>query len=172
MLSRLLGLFKRRPGADFDAPLSPEAGQFLAAASDEFNRKQEALQNTWNFGSAAQWGYDQLSGVLRLTFADGSRLEAEGQVLGSYCPGDGKWEWAWNNPNVDRKVAKDSHKVRELGDRLQISYLQLGTIPLPEPKMVSYLCAIGIKATNSIGVYQGEAGPIQVFILLKRPRRV
>jgi hypothetical protein len=172
MFSRLLGFFKRTPEADFDAPLSPEADQFLAAATEEFNRKQKALQNTWNFGSAVQWGYDQLSGVLRLSFPDGSQFEAEGQCLGSYCPGDGTWEWAWDNPNVDGKVAKDSHKVRELGDRLQISYLRIGTIPLPEPRMVSYLCAIGIKATNSIGVYQGEAGPIQVFIMLKRPRRV
>ena len=166
----MFGRKKRKPNIALDAPLSPEADQFLAEATVEFNTKQEALSRDWRFGKSKEWGYDQESGIFRMHFADGSQFNADGQILGSYCAGDSSWEWAWNNPNIDAPVAKDSHAVKALGERLGIEYLTAGMIPIPGEAFVSYLCAIGIKATESIGVYRGDAGPIDVLITLKRPR--
>src|SRR5204863_6511 len=115
--------------------------------------------------------YDQHTGVLKLDFPDGAPFEADGQILGSYSPSAKTWEYAWNNPHVDPKVARDSHSVKKLGDRLGIPYMQLGAFPLPGPEIVSYLCAIGLKATDSFGIYEGEAGPVVVMIMLKNPRK-
>lgn len=155
---------------DFDAPLSPEADKFLSEATAEFNIKQAALHSDWRFDSYKQWGYDQFSGVLKLDFEDGAQFCADGQILGSYIPSELSWEWAWNNPNVEAAMKKDSLLVKQAGERLGISYLVTGMVPAPTEEIVSFLCAIGIKATNSIGVFRGEAGSVAVMIALKNPK--
>jgi hypothetical protein len=109
--------------------------------------------------------------VLELKLADGTRVLADGQILGSYSPRDGSWEWAWNNPNVEAGVARASHKVKELGKRLNIAYLVRGKGNMPGGVLVSYLCAIGVKATESDGVFKGNAGPIEVHLLVTNLRR-
>ena len=45
-----------------------------------------------------------------------------------------------------------------------------GMVPAPNEEFVSYLCAIGLKATDSMGVFRGKAGPIAVMLTLKNPR--
>ena len=152
------------------APLSPEADKYLGEATAEFNTKQEALRREWRFDTYKNWGYDQFSGILRLDFADGAQFNADGQILGSYAAGNHSWEWAWNNPHVETAMTRDSQMVKEAGKRLGISYLVTGMVPAPNEEFVSYLCAIGLKATNSIGVFRGKAGPIAVMIILKNPR--
>jgi hypothetical protein len=150
--------------------LSPEADRFLAQATAEFNKKQAAMERDWKVDSHKQWGFDQTTGVLKLEFADGAELHADGQILGSYSAGDGSWEWAWHNPNSLRAISRDSRKVREAGKKYDIAYLQAGVLPVPNQEYVAYLCAIGLKATGSIGIYCGKAGPIDVYIMLKNPR--
>src|SRR5258707_8246312 len=140
---------KSDPKIDFDAPLSPEADKFLAEATAEFNTRQEAFRRDWRFDSQKQWGYDQVSGILKLDFADGAEFQADGQILGSYSASGGSWEWAWNNPNVETTMARDSKEAKQVGERLGISYLQAARVPMPSEKFVSYLCAIGVKATDS-----------------------
>lgn len=161
---------KANPASELDAPLSPEADKFLAEATEEFNAKQEALTRDWHFDDFKQWGFDQLNGVFRLEFEDGTEFQADGQILGSYSATNKSWEWAWHNPYVDPSIARDSKTVKELGERLGLSYTATGMIPVPGDEFVSYLCAIGVKATGSLGVFRGAAGPIEVMILLKNPR--
>jgi len=159
-----------KPASDLAAPLSPEADKFLAEATEEFNAKQEALDRDWHFDDYKQWGFDQLSAVFRLEFADGTEFQADGQILGSYSAANRSWEWAWHNPYVNPSIARDSKAVKELGERLGLSYTAAGMIPVPAEEFVSYLCAIGLKATGSFGLFRGTAGPIDVIILLKNPR--
>jgi hypothetical protein len=161
---------KTEPKIDLDAPLSPEADKFLGTATEEFNVKQEALRRDWRFDSYKQWAYDQFGGVLKLDFKDGAQFLADRQILGSYAAGSHSWEWAWNNPHVEDSMKRDSQLVKQLGERLDIEYLVAGMVPVPAETFVSYLCAIGIKATDSIGVFRGKAGPIDVLIMLKNPR--
>lgn len=166
----MLSIFKRKKTREIGA-LSPEADAFLAAATTEFNEKQALLSSQWGFDRCAQWGFDQYTGVLELTSADGSRVIADAQILGSHSSRDGSWEWAWNNPNVEPGVARASHAVKALGSRFGIPYLVQGIIPADQPMFVSYLCAIGIKATDSDGIFQGPAGPINVCLLVSNLRR-
>jgi len=152
--------------------LSPEAEKFLRTACAEFNVKQNQLREEWRFGECEQWGYEQDTGVFQLDFADGSKLLADGQIAGSYDPGEETWEWAWNNPNVDESVARDSQLLRELGDDFDLDYLRTGIVPTPGGPFPVFLAAIGVKATNSIGVDPGDTGDVIAFILLKNPKWV
>ncbi len=152
--------------------LSPEADQFLASATEEFNQRQKAMSEEWHFDSYKQWGFDQLSGTFRIEFENGRQLHADGQILGSYSATGNSWEWGWHNPYVDPAIARDSKLVKETGERLGLEYATTGMVPVPDEEFVSFLCAIGLKATGSIGVFRGSAGPIDVMILLKNPRWV
>jgi len=159
---------KKQAEPDFDAPLSPEADKFLADACAEYDPKSDALlQGEWRLSSSAGWGFDDSTGIVQVEFADCSRWQAAGQILGSYSSDDQTWEWAWNSPHVDESLSRDSRAVRELGDRLGIAYLQLPGFPVPDTKFVDYLCGIAIKATDSAGVMEAESGPVVVFIMLK-----
>lgn len=93
-------------------------------------------------------------------------------MLGSYQASDHTWEWAWNNPHVERAVARDSALVREAGTRFSIPYLQAGKTPMPTPDGVRYFASIGVKAAGSEGAYIGSAGSLEVVILLKQLRWV
>lgn len=154
-----------------DAKLSPEADQWLAHALAEFNAKQDALKSEWGFGTFESWAFDQPTKTFALHFADGTQFEADGQILGTYCPGDASWEWAWNNPNIDAAVAVPGDALKELGQRLGISYLTSGIVPAPNRELANYLCAVGVKATGALGVYLGGDGPVEAAIVLTNPRR-
>lgn len=157
-------------GIDFDKPLSDEADRFLKESREEFNVKQAHLRDEWRFEEGEEWAFDPDTGNFRLEFEDGSVFQAEGQILGSHDPEEETWEWAWNNPNVEKDVARDSLAVRELGERLEIDCLCAGKISLPTEEFVSYLCSLGVKATDSFGIYSGEAGALSVAVLLKNPQ--
>ena len=160
------------PAAAAAPNLSPEAGQFLASATEEFNQRQKAMRDEWHFDSCKQWGFDQLSGTFRIEFENGKQFHADGQILGSYSASGSSWEWGWHNPYVDPSIARDSKLVKELGGRLGLDYLTAGMVPAPDEEFVSFLCAIGLKATGSLGVFRGSAGPTEVVILIKNPRVV
>lgn len=66
-------------------------------------------------------------------------------------------------------LSRDSRLVKELGKRFGVGYLQLGggSFPLPSADFAEYLCAIGVKATDSVGIMEADAGPMVGFILLK-----
>ena len=162
---------KRTAKKRTDGKLSPKADRWLAEATAEFNRKQEVLKQEWGFGTFERWAFDPATKTFGLTFADGSGFEADGQVLGTYSPTDGSWEWAWNNPNVEAAIAVPGDQLKELGKRLGISYLKIGMVPVPTRDFASYLCAIGAKATDAIGVYLGGGDPVEVAIVLFNPRR-
>ena len=153
-----------------EEPLSPEAAKFLDDAAKEFAVKQEALQRDWRAESGSAWGFDQTTGVFRLEFPDGAAWEADGQILGSYQASDQSWEWAWNNPHVDRPVARDSEALKALGPKLGIAYLEAGKVPAPTDTTAWYFASLGVKATGSAGAYRGPNGPIEVIIMLKRLR--
>jgi uncharacterized protein DUF6882 len=155
-----------------EVPLSPEAVKFLDEALAEFKTKQETLEREWRIGAGGTWGFDQATGLFTLTLPDGAEAQADGQVLGSYQASDRSWEWAWNNPNVEPAVARDSKLVRDVGHRLNIAYLQAGKIPAPTDQAVAYCSSIGVKATDSAGAFRGPSGSVDVVILIKNPRWV
>jgi hypothetical protein len=153
------------------APLSPEADQFLAEALDEFGEKEEALERQWHLSAGTEYGLDQDTCSFWLQLDDGSRWAADAQILGSFDEEDETWQWAWANPNCTAAMARDSRIVRETGKRLGVWYLhELERHPMPGPEFVAYLCAIGMKASGSIGMFEGSEASVVIFIMLKNIR--
>src|SRR5437764_15423966 len=108
---------KKKQEAQDDAPLSPEADAFLAAATAEYGAKQEALeQGEWRLASCADWGFDVDTGTVTVRFDDGSQWQADGQFLGSFNPDDQSFQWAWDSPDMSEHLTRDSRVVKEVGE--------------------------------------------------------
>ena len=175
------GPWKRAPfpneeepaAADFDTPLSPEADKFLAEACAEYEAKREALEEgEWRLTSCAGWDLDDVNAVVTVRFEDGSEWQADAQFLGSYSVADKSWQWAWDSPDIGEHLSKDSLIVRESGERFGLRYLVMGggCFSIPGPDTVQYFCAIGMKATDSMGVMEAGAEDMAGFIMLKNLR--
>jgi uncharacterized protein DUF6882 len=100
-----------------------------------------------------------------------SRVEADGQAIGSYSAKDNSWEWAWNNPNIEERLKVDVRLVRDFGKKQKIEYLVAPMVPVPDEKVPTYLSAVAIKVIGLDGVFAGAAGAITVFLSLKGLKR-
>ncbi len=154
------------------ATLTPEQDAFLASCTREYNEKLEKLNRDWSFSNYKIWGFDQVSGIFFLVLHDGSRIEADGQIIGSYFPSKNSWEWAWNNPNVEKAMKRDVQLVKTFGEKEKIEYLRKGMVPAPDKLFPMYLCGIASKIVGGEGMFAGDAGPVQVYISLKRLRKL
>ncbi len=153
--------------------LTPEQDKFLATCTREYNEKLEKLNREWSFSDYKTWGFDQNSGLFFLQLHDSSRVEADGQVFGSYLPERNSWEWAWNNPNVEAGMKRDVQLVKAFGEKEKIEYLCKGMVPATDKLIPIYLSAIAVKVTDSEDnpLFAGNAGTMQVFIGLKNLRK-
>lgn len=164
---------KKKDETQDDPPLSPEADALLAAACAEYDAKQGALtQGEWRLTSCSGWDFDADTGTVTVRFEDGSQWQADGQFLGTFNPDDSSFQWAWDSPDMSEHLTRDSRVVKEIGERYGIRYLTMGggCFPLPGTEFVDYLCSIGLKATDSIGVMEAGAEGVVGFIMLKNPR--
>ena len=80
--------------------LSPEADKFVAEATTEYNENKRLCNAIGNWIRISSGATMICAGVLKLEYGEGVELHANGQILGSYDPAKGTWEWAWNNPNA------------------------------------------------------------------------
>lgn len=153
--------------------LPPEADRWLDDASKEFDRKQATLQKDW-VRQFNRWEFDPATGELVLFHDDGLKSLASAEILGSFSPDKKTWEWAWNNPDMPAKFCQKSLLVKAFGEHFGLEYLVQGTVPIyrDEEPMISYLCAIGLKATGSTGIFRGGDDGLPVYFLLFNAKSV
>lgn len=169
----MFGLFKKKKIAaeKFSQPLSPEADKFLAEALEEYGQKEEALEQGWHLSACTEYALDDGTGLFHMKLNDGTAWEANAQILGSFNEEDQTWMWAWGNPHCAEVWSRDSKVVQETGRRLGIWYVhELAEMPMEGPEFVAYLCAIGMKASESTGMFEARDGSVVIFVMLKNLR--
>jgi len=162
-------LFRRRSGPP--EPSETHAA-FLQQALDEYHEKLERINVSWHFPRGERWDLKSSEGLFRLHFADGSRVEAEVQLIGSHHSGKREWEWAWNNGKLPEKLTSEVCQVREYGVRDNFEHLTRGTFYAPDRELGTLLAAAAAKLMNSEAVFAGADGPVVLFLSLKKLRRV
>lgn len=145
--------------------------KFLDSAIYEHNANNDILNKQWGFDNYSEWGLDQDSGSFFIQLPNGKTVEAEGQIYGSFLSTDNTWEWAWNNSNIDEKIAEESLNIKEYGERENLDFLSEPIIELPDQNTATYLAAIGEKINNAQGVFVGQVEEIYIFIGLKGLRK-
>lgn len=100
-----------------------------------------------------------------------SRVEFEIKLLGSCRDSDSSWEWAWNNPNVERQSAFPRAELALVAKKYELRYLNSGVIVLPNEKFPWYLGGIALKVSPSaVGIYGASGEGMSYFFVLYRPR--
>lgn len=165
-------LFKKKDEVTiFD--LTPEQDEFLSRAIDEYNLNISQMDEKYQITKLA-WGYEQDTLKLQLLDDGNPVYEADAQIAGSFYRPHGTWEWAWNNPNVEKNAAKLSLLVKQYGNKEGLDYLCTGTVDVAgEETFAAYLAAIAFKLSNVDYVYRGEVDDdFSVYLLVSNMQKV
>ena len=154
-----------RDAPPFATLTSPAFDALAAEARASMSARQPALDERWRIGTWESWGYLQAEGVLRFGDADGSGLEAPGQLLGSYDAETGTWEWAWNNPTVvNPAIVADARAVRAYGEAHGLRPLTAGVVKASVPEAMG-IVAVAITVAGVEGAYWGMVGGRYMFVI-------
>ena len=148
--------------------IGPELNDFFSRSVETYNQYLHDLESTWKI-SRYRWRYDQKQ--RKLFFHHGKDklppFEAKAQILGSYYKTTHLWEWAWNTPNILKKVSKDSRKVKKFGRKHKLAPLVLGSLLLSgKEEYATYFAAMAVDICSAKGIYRGESSEQAVYFLL------
>lgn len=163
----LFSFFRRKPKF---APLTPAQDAFLTEALREYNESLEKLNTQWRFSEITQWGFDQDQARFVLVRKDGSHVEADGQLYGSFSSRENTWEWAWNNANIVAGVKKDVLLARDYGLKEKLEYLTRPKVPALDRDFAAFLAAAAAKVAGAQGVFAAGTGKLSLYIGLKNIR--
>lgn len=140
----------------FNGKLSEEADRFLTESNTEFNEKQNQLREKY-LSDQVRYDIDFEKGTLVIVRPE-SRVTFGMKLLGSCRNRDNSWEWAWNNPNIDRKIAFPRSELAPLASKHQLHHLDAGAVVLPDEKFPWYLGGIALKVSPSAsGIYSASS---------------
>jgi hypothetical protein len=153
----------------FDGQLSEEADLFLTTCNVEFNIKQKLLHKYW-LVDFKRYDVDLKKGLLFITRSENPRYVFDVTSVGSCNLSAGNWEWSWNNPNVEQKIAVSKQTLVPVAKQYNLKYLMSGFVPVPNESFGWYLSGISMKITDAIGVYEVNYNELSSYLLLYNPR--
>ena len=140
-----------------------EFNALLASSMEELRLKTAAHQQGWGFGKAARWDVDQSQGNLVFIFPDGMVATCPVQIIGTFDSTTSEWMWAWANSSIAEPLKRDSLKVKEYGQKNQITRLTSDEWICKEDDAWS-MTALACKLCEAQGAYRGPAGSSFVFM--------
>lgn len=134
----------------------------LDVSMQELKVKTEAHQ-AWGLGTFDRWNVDQERGEIVFSNADGKRVVAPAQIIGSFSTNDNSWLWAWDNPSVVDGMKKDARKLKEYGEKNNIEKLTTRKWTGTQDEAWE-MAALAVKLCNAQGAYRGPSGKTFVFM--------
>lgn len=162
-----------KPSADKGTPASEKVPAeedyeaLLEKSMTELRLKTE-VHKAWGFGSFEQWSFDQESGKLVWSNADGTMATAPAQIVGTFSANDDTWLWAWANRSIDESLTQHARQVREYGKKHNISRLTDRKWKGEEADGWQ-MAALVMKLNAAQGAYRVEAGKTVVFFTFGKP---
>lgn len=151
----------------------PEFDAFLAERVDAFERKQAGLTEEFGLGTHARWNYDQTTGRLVFSDADGRAVvEADVTPIGTWSPAGPDFRWAWANASFQESARNRSARLRELyevTDGLDCFHAEVFEC---EEQTAWQLAALAVAHLSAVGCYHAPAGHMYVFLALDVVRTV
>src|SRR5262249_39963895 len=102
--------------------------ELVRRGMNDLELKHAMYERTFQISQAA-WNVDQDAGLIRFQSPDGNVATAQVQIIGMYNNTEGTWQWAWDNPSVNRPLAALADSMRAYGQ--QNNLLELTTAKLP-----------------------------------------
>jgi len=143
--------------------------RLLDESYDEFSRNQGALYVKWDLEGCKRWELIPEAGMIAFVKADGTFVVADIQIIGTYIPAEGLWQWAWSHANLDDALKVDALVVRDYGVEKRLDPLRSGSFEA-DAMLVGGLTALTVKLTGSEGVWEGIDEGIRVMIAMRNIR--
>jgi hypothetical protein len=163
----MFGLFRKKENL-FRHPPSEAAGSLLAKASARALAKQAQWEADACPREASKWGFGQDTGVLTFQHGPSSTQEYRAQVLGSYHAKRKEWQWAWDNPNVDKELTGISSHLRELGSQNGLRFLSEGKVHIPDESALIFLISVCVGLTDAMASFDAAVGDLTVVFAIER----
>ena len=161
-----------------DAPC-PHCGHLLwlaNSADDHLNDFEELLsqsleelilkntaQQQWGLGAISGWDLDQESGKIIFHFADGFRVLAPVQIIGSLNVDKQSWLWAWANPSILDPLKHHAGSVKNYGEDHNIPRL-MAPVWLGTNEGAWAMAALAAKLCGAAGAYRGATDNVHLYL--------
>lgn len=158
-------------GGLVDAPQAPSAESFLQQAMVALQAQTAHNTETWGLGTEAQWNLDMNAGSLHFTFADGRKLSAPVQVVGTYNTANGSFLWGWDHPSVPEPLRRAARRVYDYGQTHAIDAFTTRSTHCSESDAWAYTAAAA-QLDGAAGAYRGDAGGTWVYMVFGQVKTV
>ncbi len=148
--------------------VSEEVAEFLVAARNEYNFKQQSFHEKW-LSNYDRYDIDTPAGQLVLTKGD-TLTVFDVQTMGSVCKTDSTWQWAWDNPNVPEYASRATSELKAVGAKYGLGYLQEGNFPLMNESTPWFLGGFALKVSKMDAIFVARAGEMEYYFLIANPR--
>lgn len=149
---------------------------FIDAAQDELERKQETLTSTYGLGSFSRWLFDQSTQKLQFfDEADNLAVDADVIDIGSFAFESNSWKWAWANDSIIPSLRQRADPLQALTEITGIDlFSQENAFEIEGEAMAWELAAISVKQLNALGCYRAPSSsrPLQSFLAIMEIHRV
>jgi hypothetical protein len=141
-----------------------DAGKLMLDASfTHLQERQAACEEAWGLGRCDRWDANLEEGWIRFAHQDGRVITAPVQVVGSYSQSDSSWEWAWNNPNVEPRLAKHAELARDYAAEFKLKQFTSPILTCSEGDAWQF-AAVACLVGEADGVYRAPFGDLLVFL--------
>lgn len=156
-------------GGLVDAPQAPSAESFLQQAMVALQAQTAHNTETWGLGTEAQWSLDMNAGSLHFAFADGRKLSAPVQVVGTYNTANGSFLWGWDHPSVPEPLRRAARRVYDYGQTHAIDAFTTRSTHCSESDAWAYT-AVAAQFDAAAGAYRGDANGTWVYMVFGMPK--
>jgi hypothetical protein len=166
-VSQTLSAGRSTPGSHPRLILGEGLGARLSGACSWLTDRNVVLAREHGIGLEETYAFDQDLGKIELTFADGRKIVANGQLLGSFDPRDGTFLWAWANPSIRPALLEDAHRAQAEGRRIGDAALTT-PIQAADFDQLTALLALVSQIAGADGLYRCITnGSTSVFVTLR-----
>ena len=141
--------------------VSPEVftQQALAGVLDQTSKHK----TDWRLGEEIGFVESQDTGRLTFMFADGTRVSAPMQIIGTYNIADGTFRWGWDHPIVREPYRKHAELALKFGQDHQLPKYTQSIVPCTKEEAWAFT-ATAAKLGNANGAYVSTAGNTLLFM--------
>ena len=143
--------------------MSQAPEQFIEAAREGLRLQTSAHSSTWRLGKEEQWSASLDTGVIVFEFADGGKVTAPIQVVGTYNQEDGTFLWGWDHPSVPETLRKHATVARQWGEKNKVKNFMSSKVSCSEEDAWGF-AAVTNRLAKANGVYRGPSGTTLVFM--------
>lgn len=148
-----------------DDPAIDNPDLFAARAFNELVMLTEMHITEWGLDKVDRWDADFERGEIVFSKADGTRIIAHMQVVGTIDTTAGTWLWAWENPSIAPHLTKAASLAKLFGEKHELPALQTPLLTIEEDEAWK-LTALAMKLGGLQGAYRGPSSSGELLIFM------